>query len=143
MSDLESRVRALESGQLHITETLQERVAVLKQLNLEVNQDTCRKVEFGTPPLDYHETPKQAAQRKQKSVVANAEDIEATIAEAQVVAGQGTWQPMSTAPKDGTLVILFYEASSDGIYIANCNEGEEWSMTPELWMPLPTNTPGM
>jgi len=63
----------------------------------------------------------------------------------------GGWQPIDTAPKDGTRVLLYdpYNGVGDGYYCNirwwhyECGDdwySEEWN--PTHWMPLPTTPKG-
>jgi hypothetical protein len=51
------------------------------------------------------------------------------------------WQPISTAPKDGTWVLLY--SQHDGIRIGNwdriewADDGDGVALEPTHWMPLP------
>lgn len=71
-----------------------------------------------------------------------AEQAEARVKELEA---EREWQPISTAPKDGTLIILFVpglQGVCPGRWLCNADEGW-WSSygrtaNPTHWMPLPT-----
>ena len=83
-----------------------------------------------------------------KSGESNGDDVRVWLVERiEELEARNQWQPISTAPKDGTWVDLF-----DGIRRTNCfYEGDKWkrvdrfhkgirhttSFNPTHWMPLP------
>lgn len=62
------------------------------------------------------------------------------------------WQPIETAPRDGTVILAYWPSSSwgdgytyihpvvfyDGQWIHDWDRDEETTLDPTHWMPLPT-----
>ena len=83
-----------------------------------------------------------------EGMVATRNDlVSLAVKELRIMLSQDNWQPIETAPKDGTDVILWDPALDVGVTIGSWSdykksgdwwmEGEQVTGFPSHWMPLP------